>query len=708
MKIYKNFTNFDVYAISKELNVILERGSIENVYALENILILKLSTKIGKKNLIIKSDSRINLTDYDYPIPKYPTQYIMSLRKFLKNRRIICVRQHNFDRIVIIELSDFEEKPWKFIIQLFNKGNFILLDDKNIIKIAKRYRKFKDRDVLAGKEFIFPDSRGMDFLTVNKDDFMELFKNSDEEIVRHLARNINIAGLYGEEICCRAELDKKTKGNDLNDEDLNKLFNSFKKLRNEFLFGEIDAQIILDNDGTEITALPLNLNLFEDYEKKKCESFNEAVDEFHSKMDSDVIKKPSDQQVKQKIKAQEKILLNQSEYLNELRIKKKMYYKQGEFIYANFNTIEKLFNVILNARSKKNYSWEEINKKLKIAKLESLEGAKFFKKIISSSKQLVINFNDEEIYLNLNKSVGENANIIYSKGKKADKKTKGTIRAMEKIKSKIEDLLLEKDSIEVEIDFLIKKPKKKWYEKFRWFMSSNGFLVIGGRDASSNEAVFKKHLDSNDLVLHTNFPGSPLTVIKNPENKEITTKTIQEAAIFVASFSRAWKEACGVVDVFYVLPEQVSKSPPSGEFLPKGSFIISGKKNSIKNAKTELAIGLKMKKMDCNNSKDHESFYPSIICGPENAIKKQINGDVILIKPSKNGLTKGKLAKQIKHDFIEKSEKELKKWIKLLSLDDIILALPTGSSVISRTRGDGTGVERETNKVARVPTKKKS
>ncbi len=680
MKVYKRFTNFDVFAISKELNEILMGGNIANVYEVEDILIFKINTFQGKKILIIKSDSRINRTEYDYPIPKYPSQYMMSLRKFLKNRRVVSVSQHNFDRIVILELSNPDGQPWKFIIELFNKGNFILIDDRNIIKVAKKYRKFKDRDVLAGKEFIFPQSRGKDFLTVNKDVFFELFTDSDEEIVRHLARNINIAGLYSEEICYRAEIDKKKKGSDLSNDDLNILFNSFKEIRNDLLFGEIKAHIILSKDGTEITALPFEMEIFKDHEKKFFETFNEAVDSFFSKLDSEVIKKPSDQAIKQRIKAQEKILKNQLEYLEELKKKKKMYYKQGEFVYANFNSLEKLFSVILNAR-RKNYSWEEINKKLRIAKLENLEGVKFFKKIIPRSKQLIIIFNDEEIYLDLNKSIGENANYIYSKGKKADKKIKGTIPAIGQTKSKIEDLQLEKESIEVEIDFLIKKPKKKWYEKFRWFKSSNGFLVIGGRDASSNEAVFKKYLDSNDMVFHTNFPGSPFTVIKNPENKKIPESTIKEAADFVASYSKAWKEMWGVVDVFYVLPNQVSKSPPSGEYLPKGSFVISGKKNFIKNAKTELSIGLKIIELESDSSGDTRIFYPKLLSGPKNVIMNQTELNVRVI-PSKSGLTKGKLSKELKSYFIKNSPKTLKKWIKLLALDEINLYLPPGLSII--------------------------
>ncbi|MBA7551329.1 hypothetical protein ES705_43868 [subsurface metagenome] len=411
-------------------------------------------------------------------------------------------------------------------------------------------------------------------------------------------------------------------------------------------------------------------------------SFNDAVDEYFSKIDSSNLITPQDQSINQKIKSQEKILRNQQEYLEELKIRKDMYYEYGDFIYANFNAIYKLFDGILDAKAKA-YGWEEINAKLQSAKNESLEELAFFVKIIPATKQVVIDINNNEVYLDLNKSVGENANLIYSKGKKAEKKLTGTFPAIEKTKSNIEKLKLKKESIELEVNFLIKKPTKKWYEKFRWFISSDGFLIIGGRDASSNETIFKKYITPYDLIFHTNFPGSPLTVIKNPENKEIPESSIKEAADFVASFSIAWKENWGVVDVFYVLANQISKTPPSGEYLPKGSFMISGKKNVIKDAKTELALRLELIEIKDGANPNVKILYPQIICEPTSTVKNKTSNS-ILIKPSKSGLTKGKLAKELKSIFLKKSEVDNKKWVKILSLDDIILILPPGTSKITK------------------------
>jgi predicted ribosome quality control (RQC) complex YloA/Tae2 family protein len=681
-KIY-TFSNFDVFAITKELDTTLSQAKIENVYDINgDLLILKIKTRLNEKRiLIVKNDSRINLTSYKYPIPKYPSQYIVSLRKILKNRIILSINQYNFDRIIIFELSNVEGKSWKFIIELFNKGNYIVLDENNIVKVAKKYSKYKDRDVLANREYKFPKSRGKDFLTITQKDFEDIIQNFEGELVRVLARNINISGHISEEICLNAEVEKSRSTRELKQKEIDSLFNSFKKLRNKLLFGEIKPSIVINENEEEISVVPFDLMLYKTNQKRIFNSFNEAVDEYFSKIDSTAIITPKDHSINQKIKSQEKILDNQREYLDELKKNKEMYYQQGAFIYANFNAIQKLFNVITDAKEK-GHSLLDINAKLQNAKNENFKDLNFFLRIIPATRQLVILINGKEVYLDLNETVGENANNIYNKGKKAEKKLKGTLPAIQKTEEIIRKLKIEKESIDLEIDVLIKKPPIKWYEKFRWFKSSDGFLVIGGRDASSNEAVFKKYINPNDLIFHTNFPGSPLAVIKNPENEEIPNSSIIETANFVASYSVAWKENWGIVDVFYVLPDQVSKTPPTGEFLPKGSFMISGKKNLIKNAKTELALTLEFLEMKNESEQGPQSYYPKILCGPASAFNKK--NKLIVIEPSKSGDTKGKLAKEIKSYFLSNLETEKRKWAKILPLDDIILVLPNGTSKIKK------------------------
>jgi len=196
-----------------------------------------------------------------------------------------------------------------------------------------------------------------------------------------------------------------------------------------------------------------------------------------------------------------------------------------------------------------------------------------------------------EIELELNKSLEENAGTYFDLAKKAKRKLEGAKKALVESKRKLGLLQKEESSfMEKEIQKLEKKEKKReWYEKFHWFISSEGFLCIGGKDATSNELVIKKHTDKEDLVFHTDMAGSPFFVIKN--GQQAGEETIKEASQAVAVHSRAWKLGHTTADVFYVKPEQVSKEANPGEYMGKGSFMIRGKTNYLY-PKLEYALGL--------------------------------------------------------------------------------------------------------------------
>lgn len=255
------------------------------------------------------------------------------------------------------------------------------------------------------------------------------------------------------------------------------------------------------------------------------------------------------------------------------------------------------------------------------------------------------------LVLDLKKSLEENASDYFEKAKKIKKKIKGAEEALQQSLKKLKELEAKKEKFDAEEKQFKKLPerKKEWYEKFRWFFSSDGFLVLGGRDATSNEIVIKKHTDKNDLVLHTDLAGSPFFVIKSG-GKKIPTSTINEAADAVCTFSRIWKLNLQSTDVFYVNPDQVSKKTKAGEYMGKGAFMIYGKTNYIEN-KVNLAIGV---------TKDR-----AIMSGPLEPIKKNCEKYVAL----KQGNEKvSSIAKKINY-----------KLGKNLDLSEIIRALPAGT-----------------------------
>jgi predicted ribosome quality control (RQC) complex YloA/Tae2 family protein len=254
------------------------------------------------------------------------------------------------------------------------------------------------------------------------------------------------------------------------------------------------------------------------------------------------------------------------------------------------------------------------------------------------------------LVLDLKKSIEENASDYFEKAKKMKKKIKGAETAIQQSLQKLKDIEAKKEKLaKEEAKEKLPEREKEWYEKFRWFKSSKNFLVLGGRDATSNEIVVKKHTDTDDLVLHTDMAGSPFFVIKS-EGKTIPQSTIKEAADATCTFSRVWKLGLQTTEVLYVKPDQVSKKTQSGEYLTKGAFMIYGKTNYMEN-KINLAIGL---------TKDK-----AIMSGPLEAIKKHCKKYVTL----KQGDEKvSSVAKKINH-----------KLGKGLNLDEIIRALPAGN-----------------------------
>jgi len=193
------------------------------------------------------------------------------------------------------------------------------------------------------------------------------------------------------------------------------------------------------------------------------------------------------------------------------------------------------------------------------------------------------------ISLDIRKSLEENAASYFEKAKKDKKKIEGAKRIVEEYRKKLSVLEEEKAEKKAVIKPLV---KKEWYEKFRWFISSDGFLVIGGRDATTNEVIIKKYTDKDDLVFHTEAPGSPFVVVKR-EGKagDIPANTLEEAAIFTATFSKAWKQGMSTLPVFCVNPGQVSKQTKAGEYITKGAFMIYGEKEFY-NQGMSYAVGL--------------------------------------------------------------------------------------------------------------------
>ena len=651
----KPMSNVDIYTISDELNNLLSGARVDKSFQpTKDIVVMRFHVPgTGRIDLVMQCGSRIHTSQYPLENPTTPPTFPMLLRKRIKGAHVESVKQHNFDRVVEINVK--KDKYYTIIVELFDKGNIILLDDENNIILPLKRKHWSNRDISSKKEYIFPEERGINPTTVTQSEFKEIFENnSDSDLVRTLARN-GLGSLYAEEIIKRANeiiaIDKNTPNKDITEEQSIALYNSLKNLFDSLKNDSAKPQIVKNNSKEDV--VPLDLINYEDFEKTYYESFNEACDEFYSKKVNTDIKEIKENAWNKKVGKFEKRLKLQQETLDNFDKTITESTKKGEVIYSNYTTIENIINVVNTARSK-DYSFKEIGKTLKKAKKEGMAEAQIYESI-DKLGVLTLDIDNTKINIDPKLTIPENAENYYEKAKKAKRKTKGALIAIENTKKQLEKIKAKKDVAMENIAVPKKRVKKnlKWYEKLRWFLSSDGVLVVGGRDANSNESVVKKYLEPNDIYLHADIHGATSTAIKLNGNK-LNDNLLKESGEFAASFSSAWSKGFTSQDVFWVHPDQVSKTPEAGEFLPKGSFVIRGHRNYIRGARVKLAIGIV----------DYEG--KRIMAGPIEALEKHSENFVVL----KPGFTKKEaIAKKILHKINEDD---------LINLDDIIRVLPSG------------------------------
>ena len=659
-------TSFDIAVLVPELNQMIKGAYIDNIYQINHATSIFKLRQPNKPtlHLLIESGKRFHLTSYTYEKPQRPPTFCMTLRKYLRNGRVTEILQHEFERLIIIKVSA-KGGDFQLTCELFGEGNIILVSPENKILHALTYRRMRDRNILRGDPFQYPPSSGNNPYKVNLQDFDEIRKMKRLEIVKALTKFLSIGGLYAEEILYRAQVDKNTSCESLTKQQLDGIFNQLQEILSQMQGENIKPHIIIDEKGEWIDAIPMPLSKYVGYQQKSYKTMDETLDEYYAKMAMKGKVAKTAKEAEQEIARLERVFQNQQKSIEELEQSVEKNRKIGDAIYLHFGELQSLFQRIVDQRNR-GKSWEEIKSGVE-KELEHIP-AIFFHSL--HPKRLIINVSIGELVipLNLRRSIQDNAANYYAMAKRSEKKLEGAEKALKETQLKMAELerQLIKQAKETQKP-LSKRRKKVWYEKFRWFHSSEGVLVIGGRDATTNEILIKKHMGSHDVVFHADIFGAPFVLIKT-KGKKPSEQTIREAAQLAASYSRAWREMLGAVNVYWVSPEQVSKSPPPGQYLKKGSFVIQGPKNYIRHVPLQVAIGIKI-----------EKEHPMVIGGPPEAIMKQTN---IYVKMVPGNHASSKLAKQIKNLLAKQVPRDMQRKIFEISLEEIQRFIPFGKGII--------------------------
>lgn len=602
----KEFSSFDIAAAIKELQTAITDSRVNNIYQFsEKTIIFKLhKTDRPPIRLVVEAGRRLHSTSYAEESPAEPPPFCMMLRKYLRDSWLRSIEQYAFERIVTIT---FETKTGllKFVVELFGEGNIIITNPQNIIIQALAFKKMRDRDVVRGVELALPPAIGKNPFEVTQPELEETLRNAGEgEVVRTLARSLGIGGVYAEETLLRAGIEKSKPCKDLSATETAAIFGALQTLLTPVLEGKFEPSIIQDEEGGYLDVVPFKLKRYEGCKAQTFDSFNAALDEFFLHVTA--VEKAAGtvevDKLKQEAQRLQRIVDEQEKSIAEDEKRTERDKQIGDTIYAHFLELQTFQEQLLKA-NQQGYQWKDIIAQVMVAKKAGKAPMIYVESFDGKNLALNLGIDSFHFSLVLRKSLFDNANEYYERGKRAKEKAQGAQTALNESKKKLAEIEEElKRAEELKslkpaqiVEALAKRKEemanKQWFEKFRHFTTSDGFLVVAGKDTVSNEVLIKKYTKEEDIVFHAEITGSPFVVVK-AEGKQVSEAALKEAAEAAASYSRAWRENAGTADVYWVKVDQLSKSGPSGESIPHGAFFVVGKRNWYKNTPLRVAVGI--------------------------------------------------------------------------------------------------------------------
>ncbi len=549
-------SSFDVRALVAEWQGLIG-GHIDKAYQQEDEAILRINLAGGgKAELYSKSGRWLCLHEIENK-PETPPPFALKLRRLLDNARITAVEQRGFDRIAAFS-AERGPAAFRVIFELFGKGNLIVVqgDTTTACLFPQTY---KDRSVRPDEPYAFP-AIGLDPLELDRPGFAAALRNAKGQVVRVLASVLNLGGQYAEELCLLAGLDKEAKVRDLSDAQIDSLYTALNNVA--VAVDQERRPAVILKDGRAVDATPIELAQHAGRERMEFPTFNEALSHYLA------VAEPEEAEAGEAATRLERRVAQQEESLRALREEAVRYEAQAQFLYGHYPLFDELLKRIREGGEPPTDTQ--------------------IKAVDRKTRTVTVGIADfDTITLDYEKDVTANAQGFYDRRKEAQLKAQRVEEAVQATKEEVA-------ATRTKAAKIARKPKVRgtkamWFDAYRWCLSSEGFLILGGRDARTNDRLVKKHLKDGDRYAHADLHGAPSTVVK--EGSKATEASLREACEFALLYSKAWSAGLASGSAYWVLPEQVSKQAESGEFLPRGAFVIRGKRNYFHDLPVRMALG---------------------------------------------------------------------------------------------------------------------
>jgi len=609
-------------------------ASVQNVYYKDGLLWIKLKPKgAGTVALVAEPGRRVHLTRSPPEAPERVHPFAGGLRKYLRGARIRGVKTVGYDRVVEL---DFERA--KLVIELVPRGVAVLLSPEGEILYANEYKEMKDRKIKRGEKYKPPP--GPSWHPFEDLGGLEERIKRGKDVVRGLIIGQKIPADVAEEVLFRAKVKKDKKPEELTPEELEEIKKKIVDVYREAFGGKA----YLAKAGLPVAFEPFYPSLLAAQGAELEEGdLDDVLDKYFAELSTEEVEEDVEERVKREAERLKKAMEEQKALAEEYKRRSEEYAELASLIASNYAEIEEL--------------------------LRKSEG-----------EHVKVSIDGREVVVPKKKGLDEYVRELFAKSKEYEKKYKRALKAYEELQ---EELRRVEERVREEVaKEKARTRRKEWYEKYHWLITSSGLLAIGGRDAGQNEAVVRRYLEDDDYFLHAEVQGAPAVVLKGKEAKE---EDLREAAFLTACYSKAWKEGRGSVDVFYVKGSQVSKSPPPGQYVAKGAFIIRGKREYVRNVPLRLALGVEL-----------VDGLPRIIVGPQELVERRSVAYAVLVP---GDTEKRKVAQKLKKLWASKVEDpELRGLIEGIREEEILERVPGKSKIVRvavpmKTRGGPRGEE---------------
>jgi len=673
----REVTSVDLVALTAELNE-YSGAKVDKAYLYgDDLLRLKMRDfDRGRVELLVEvgETKRAHVADPKHvpDAPGRPPNFAKMLRNRLSGADFHEVRQHGFDRILEFEFRR-EDADTTIVAELFGDGNIAVLDPHGEVVDSLDTVRLQSRTVAPGSEYGFPSAR-VNPLDLDYEGFAAKVRESDTDLVRTLATQLNFGGLYAEELCSQADVEKTKAVDEADEADLEALFEASDRLLGAIEAGDLDPRVYYepaddeDGDGEgrgkRVDVTPVDLREYDDLPSEAFDSFNAALDDYFTNLDTsededsgETVDRPD---FENEIEKQQRIIEQQEQAIEDFEEQAETEREKAELLYGHYDLVDDLLTTVSQAREA-GHGWQDIAETFEDA-AGDVPGAEAFAGVDESAGLVRVRIDDHTATLDPEAGVEKNADRLYQEAKRIEEKQEGARAAIENTREDLEAVKQRRDEWEAEpepefeedddedVDWLSRasipiRHQEQWYERFRWFRTSEGFLVLGGRDADQNEELVKKYMDRYDRFFHSQAHGGPITVLKTSEPSEpskdieVPERDKRQAAQFAVSCSSVWKDGRGAGDAYMVSPDQVSKTPESGEYLEKGGFAVRGDRTYFRDLPVEWAVGI-----TCEPN-------TRVLGGPTDAVRDQVE-TLVEIEPGR--YAQGDAAKRIYREFRER------------------------------------------------------